>query len=150
MAGLFLTGINDTSISAGSSPARPAAGQHATATVQVGNSGGTSGAFSLLGALVLSGSSTTEGHLGQNGSPTSPVSGIVPAGGSPASVTVFSGPLATANQFAGYNPSAGFDLLLTLTDTASGAATVYIVASAVFAPPAPATLAIVGVTLGVA
>ena len=135
-------------------PARPAAGQAITLTVTVTNSGGTAAAFTLGGQLVLSGTTTVEGNLFNAPNPSSgatptPASGTAPAGGG-ATVTLYSGGIDDATAFANYNASAGFDVILTRTETSTRESAVVPVPSVVFAAtPAPASLSVTSVSIAV-
>lgn len=115
--------------------------------VTIQNSGQQAGNYSIAGQWVLPGTTTVEGHVGAQGSPTTPLTGSI-AGGQTVTVTMDSGPAAYAQQIQGYNPSLGLDLLLSLTDTTTGQSVSKRVSSAVFLPSeSPSDLTITGVSV---
>ncbi len=110
-----------------------------TVTAQITNSGGSAGSYALTGDLVLSGTSTVEAHLfpapnPSTGQTQTPATGTVAANSS-ASVALYTADLVTYDQVANYNTATGYDLVLTLTDQATGASQTSRIPSAVFAPP---------------
>lgn len=109
-----------------------------TVTLQVGlsNTGAASGNYSVAAYTVLAGSGpngTVEGHLGESGSPTTPITGTL-AGNTSVTATLTSGSIAYASSLANYNPSAGLDVYLVVTDTTTGGSTTYYLPSAIYLP----------------
>lgn len=148
MAGqLALQALNDPTIA--STAVYPAYLDVVTAEVSVANTGSSGGAFTVGGILVNSGTTgPSQGHIGVPGNPTVAVAGSA-APGATAQVQLETGGITYWINVANYNTAKGLDILLTLTDTATGATTEYTIPSAIFMPTEPAELAVTSVVLGV-
>ena len=153
-SGIIARLINGQSVASSTvsnvAPVSPAYGSTVSVAVAIQNVGQLSGNYSVSAYTVLSGSGpsgTVEGHLGQSGSPTTPVTGSLAANGT-TTVQLVSGSIDYAQSIANYNPSTGLDLYIVVTDTTTGASNTYLVPSAIFPPSeSPSSMTVTSVTL---
>lgn len=137
---------------------RPAQGQVVVAQLTLRNSGGSPAQFTITGGLYRSGDLARLGTQAQKqgnfftsrGGTEQTASGSIPAGGT-VTVTMYSGPIAYANQIDWAGTAAVGLLDAAFLLTVNGQTTQWVTLNSVVMPqPAPANVQITGITYSVA